>query len=77
MNAGSKKGFIDLFGGAGGWSIGLEMAGFRHLGLLDIDPVACRTSVTLSCIVIAATRTAYSVDSFIAAVSMLSDSTLK
>ncbi len=44
MNAGSKKGFIDLFGGAGGWSIGLEMAGFRHLGLLDIDPVACRTA---------------------------------
>ncbi len=34
---------VDLFAGCGGLSLGLEEAGFRHLGLLEWDSWACST----------------------------------
>lgn len=34
---------VDLFAGCGGLSLGLEEAGFRHLGLVEWDPWACTT----------------------------------
>lgn len=34
---------VDVFSGAGGSSIGLVRAGFRVIGAIDSDPVACRT----------------------------------
>jgi DNA (cytosine-5)-methyltransferase 1 len=36
--------YLDFFGGAGGWSCGLEMAGFKMLGLYEINASACRTA---------------------------------
>ncbi|WP_223268474.1 DNA cytosine methyltransferase [Streptosporangium nondiastaticum] len=34
---------IEICAGAGGQALGLHMAGFRHLALLEIDKFACRT----------------------------------
>ncbi|MFC2002430.1 DNA cytosine methyltransferase [Chloroflexota bacterium] len=34
---------VDLFCGCGGLSVGLEKAGFKVIGALDIDPVAIKT----------------------------------
>jgi len=34
---------LEICAGAGGQAIGLERAGFSHLGLLEIDPKACST----------------------------------
>lgn len=34
---------IELFAGAGGLALGLEMAGFSHLGLIEIDKDAANT----------------------------------
>lgn len=34
---------LDLFAGAGGFSLGLELAGFHSLGAVEIDEVAART----------------------------------
>jgi len=36
--------FIDLFAGAGGWSIGFENAGYEHLQMYDFNESACLTS---------------------------------
>lgn len=38
-----KYSSIELFAGAGGLALGLELAGFRHLSLVELDTVACRT----------------------------------
>lgn len=34
---------IELCAGAGGQAIGLEKAGFRHVALIEIEPLACQT----------------------------------
>jgi DNA (cytosine-5)-methyltransferase 1 len=34
---------IEICAGAGGQAIGLEQAGFKHLALVEIEPVACDT----------------------------------
>lgn len=44
MSAQQPTTFIDLFSGAGGWTVGLEEAGLTHLASLDSDPEACRTA---------------------------------
>lgn len=37
---------IELFAGAGGLALGLEMAGFNHLGLVEFDKYAAKTLKT-------------------------------
>lgn len=41
----SKKKFtsIEICAGGGGQALGLEMAGFKHLALVEIEPIACVT----------------------------------
>ena len=34
---------IEICAGAGGQAVGLEQAGFEHLALVEIEPVACNT----------------------------------
>ena len=40
--------FVDLFSGAGGWTLGLSMAGMKHLASIDNDPDACGTAEDVS-----------------------------
>ncbi len=37
---------IEICAGAGGQAIGLEMAGFEHIALIEIENIACRTLKT-------------------------------
>lgn len=39
----TKKTYIDLFSGAGGFSLGFEKAGFRNIFSIDIEPSFCET----------------------------------
>jgi DNA-cytosine methyltransferase len=41
----NKYSFIDLFAGAGGWSLGFEAAGFFHSHMYDFNRSACETAV--------------------------------
>lgn len=36
--------YIDLFAGAGGWSVGFEAAGLDHVGMYDFNESACKTA---------------------------------
>ena len=36
---------IEICAGAGGQALGLEMAGFNHLALIEIDNFACKTLI--------------------------------
>lgn len=36
--------YLDVFAGAGGWSVGLESMGWRHLAMYDVNSSACRTA---------------------------------
>lgn len=40
----TKYSYIDLFAGAGGWSVGFESAKYDHLGMYDHNPSACKTA---------------------------------
>jgi len=37
--------YIDLFAGAGGWSLGFEASGFKHVAMYDYNEAACKTAV--------------------------------
>lgn len=40
----NKLSYLDLFSGAGGWSVGFNMAGYEHLAMYEMNASACRTA---------------------------------
>src|SRR5437867_651133 len=36
--------YVDLFAGAGGWSVGFENVGLKHTAMYDYNKSACRTA---------------------------------
>lgn len=48
-----EKYSMELFGGAGGLALGVEMAGFRHKLIIELDDWACKTLASnLECLVL-------------------------
>lgn len=43
MRLRDSEGFVDLFSGCGGLSLGLRWAGFRPVAVVDVDPLATAT----------------------------------
>jgi DNA (cytosine-5)-methyltransferase 1 len=39
-----KLSYIDLFAGAGGWSVGFDSAGFENVQMYDVNQSACNTA---------------------------------
>jgi DNA (cytosine-5)-methyltransferase 1 len=46
MNKANKITSIEICAGAGGQALGLEQAGFDHIALIEIEPLACQTLKT-------------------------------
>jgi DNA (cytosine-5)-methyltransferase 1 len=44
MEGKTMPSYIDLFGGAGGWSVGLSWAGWSNRGLYEVNSTACATA---------------------------------
>lgn len=40
----SDLSYLDLFAGAGGWSVGFEEAGYIHAAMYDFNKSACKTA---------------------------------
>jgi DNA (cytosine-5)-methyltransferase 1 len=43
----NKLTYIDLFSGAGGFSLGFDNAGFMNIFSIDIEPSFCKTYIKI------------------------------